>query len=64
MTMADTPGALHVYMIEDSPVFSRLLAAAVESAGAELVGHSDNAQQAIADLSRLDADLILSLIHI
>ena len=46
-------------MIEDSPIFSRLLAAACESAGAELVGHSDNAEQAIADLSRVDADLIL-----
>jgi DNA-binding NarL/FixJ family response regulator len=59
MTMVEAPAALQVYMIEDSPIFSRLLAAAVESAGGELVGHSDNAQQAIADLSRVDADLIL-----
>jgi DNA-binding NarL/FixJ family response regulator len=59
MTMVDASSALHVYMIEDSPIFSRLLAAAVESAGAELVGHSDNAEQAIADLSHVDADLIL-----
>ncbi len=59
MTMVEAPAALQVYMIEDSPIFSRLLAAAVESAGGELVGHSDNAQQAIADLSRVDAALIL-----
>jgi len=57
--MTEASSALHVYMIEDSPIFSRLLAAAVESAGGELVGHSDNAEQAIADLSRVDADLIL-----
>jgi len=59
MTMVEAPAALQVYMIEDSPIFSRLLAAAVESAGAELVGYSDNAEQAIADLSHVDADLIL-----
>jgi DNA-binding NarL/FixJ family response regulator len=60
MGTTEASGALHVYMIEDSPIFSRLLAAAVESVGGELVGHSDNAEQAIADLSRVDADLILS----
>lgn len=59
MTMVEAPAVLQVYMVEDSPIFSRLLAAAVESAGGELVGHSDNAEQAIADLSRVDADLIL-----
>ena len=59
MTMVEAPAALQVYLIEDSPIFSRLLAAAVESVGAELVGHSDNAEQAIADLSHIDADLIL-----
>jgi DNA-binding NarL/FixJ family response regulator len=57
--MVEAPSALHVYMIEDSPIFSRLLAAAVESAGAELVGQSNNAEQAIADLAHVDADLIL-----
>ncbi|HEY2863441.1 MAG TPA: response regulator [Casimicrobiaceae bacterium] len=59
MAMVEATSALQVYMIEDSPIFSRLLSAAVESAGAELVGHSDNAEQAIADLSRVEADLIL-----
>lgn len=57
--MSPAHAALHVYMIEDSPIFSRLLAAAVESAGGELVGQTDNAAQAIADLSHVDADLIL-----
>lgn len=59
MTMVEAQAPLHVYMVEDSPIFSRLLAVAVESAGAELVGQSDNAAQAIADLSHVDADLIL-----
>ncbi|MGH8714252.1 MAG: response regulator [Casimicrobiaceae bacterium] len=57
--MVEAYAPLHVYLVEDSPIFSRLLAAAVESAGAEMVGQSDNAEQAIADLSRVDADLIL-----
>ncbi|MGH8800424.1 MAG: response regulator, partial [Casimicrobiaceae bacterium] len=57
--MIEASAPLQVYMVEDSPIFSRLLAAAVESAGGELVGQSDNAAQAIADLSRVEADLIV-----
>ena len=51
--------ALQVYVIEDSPIFTGLLSAAIESAGGELVGHSGNAEQALADLSRIAADLIV-----
>ena len=54
-----TRSALQVYVIEDSPIFSRLLTAAIESAGGELAGHSSNAEQALVDLSSVAADLIL-----
>lgn len=57
--MSDAPGMLTVYIVEDSAIILRVLSAAVESAGAELAGHSDNASQAIADLSGLEPDLIL-----
>jgi DNA-binding NarL/FixJ family response regulator len=50
---------LKVYIVEDSSIILRLLTRAVESAGAELVGHSNSARQAIDDLSTLEPDLIL-----
>ncbi len=50
---------LKVYIVEDSPIILRLLTRAVESAGAELVGHSNSARQAIDDLSTLEPDLIV-----
>ena len=57
--MTAIPKALRVYIVEDSAIILKLLNAAVESAGAELVGISDNAQQAIRDLPRLQPDLLL-----
>jgi CheY-like chemotaxis protein len=57
--VTDAPSVLTVYIVEDSPIILRLLTRAVESAGAELVGHSNSAGQAIADLSTLEPDLIL-----
>lgn len=57
--MADALPVLTVYIVEDSPIILRLLSRAVESAGAELVGHSSDARQAIVDLSALEPDLIL-----
>src|SRR5438477_2466808 len=57
--MADAIPMLTVYIVEDSPIILRLLSRAVESAGAELVGHSNNARQAISELSALEPDLIL-----
>jgi two-component system OmpR family response regulator len=50
---------LTVYIVEDSPIILRLLSRAVESAGAQILGHSDNARQAILDLAGLQPDLIL-----
>ena len=51
--------SLQVYIVEDSPIIRWLLASTIEAAGAELVGHSADAQTAITDLSVLDPDLIL-----
>lgn len=50
---------LQVYIVEDSPIIRWLLASTIEAAGAELVGHSTDAQTAITDLSVLEPDLIL-----
>jgi chemotaxis response regulator CheB len=52
------PLILTVYIVEDSPIILSLFSRAVESSGAELVGHSDNARQAIVDLSELEPDPI------
>ena len=53
------PKSLQVYIVEDSPIIRWLLASTIEAAGAELVGHSADAQTAITDLSVLEPDLIL-----
>ena len=50
---------LQVYIVEDSPIIRRLLESTIEAAGAALVGYSDEAASAIADLSVLRPDLIL-----
>lgn len=50
---------LQVYIVEDSTIIRWLLASTIEAAGAELVGHSADAQTALADLSVLEPDLIL-----
>lgn len=56
--MVDHSSALRVYVVEDSVIIRNLLFRAIESAGAELVGTSDNADEAIRELSRLDPQLI------
>jgi CheY-like chemotaxis protein len=50
---------LRVFIVEDSPIISRLLVTATQAAGAVLLGTSDNAQDAIAQLSQVQPDLIL-----
>ena len=57
--MREIPKPLQVYIVEDSTIIRRLLTSTIEAAGAELVGHSGDAQSAIADLSVLRPDLIL-----
>lgn len=51
--------ALRVYIIEDSPIIQRLLGSAVEEAGGEVSGCSDDVEQAIADVFALQPDLIV-----
>jgi two-component system OmpR family response regulator len=50
---------LQVYVVEDSEIVLRLLTSAIESAGGELMGATDNAQQAIDELQELNPHLIL-----
>jgi two-component system response regulator DevR len=50
---------LQVYVVEDSDIVLRLLTSAIESAGGELMGAADNAQQAIHELQALNPHLIL-----
>jgi CheY-like chemotaxis protein len=57
MTTSALP--LQVYVVEDSDIVLRLLTSAIESAGGELMGASDNARQAIHELQALNPDLIL-----
>ena|SRR5277367_4406106 len=57
--MSEFSEQLQVYVVEDSPLLVRMLASTVEEAGAELVGHSDNTQQAINEIFALQPDLIL-----
>ena len=57
--MNDMHKPLQVYIVEDSPIMQRLLASAIETAGAEVSGSSGDAQTAIGDLFALQPDLIL-----
>ena len=57
MDKSSTP--LQIYVVEDSPILRRLLESSIEASGAELVGYSGSAQRAVADLSMLQADLIV-----
>jgi DNA-binding NarL/FixJ family response regulator len=57
--MSEFSEQLQVYVVEDSPLLVRMLTSTVEEAGAELVGHSDNTQQAINEIFALQPDLIL-----
>jgi DNA-binding NarL/FixJ family response regulator len=50
---------LQVYVVEDAPILQRLLASAIEAAGAQLSGCSGDAQTAIADVFASEPDLIL-----
>jgi CheY-like chemotaxis protein len=50
---------LQVYVVEDSDIILRLLTSAIESAGGEVIGAADNAQQAIRQLQGLKPHLIL-----
>ena len=57
--MREFPKPLQVYVVEDSAILRRVLAAAIETAGGVLVGSSTDADSAIAELSTLQPDLVL-----
>jgi len=50
---------LQVYVVEDSDIVLRLLTSAIESAGGQLMGAADNAQQAILELQNLRPNLVM-----
>lgn len=57
--MRDLLKPLQVYVVEDSTVIRRLLAAAIAAAGGKLIGYSADADKAISDLTALRADLVV-----
>jgi DNA-binding NarL/FixJ family response regulator len=50
---------LQVYIVEDSPIVERLLAAEVVEAGAEVSGCSADAETAIGEVFALEPDVVL-----
>jgi DNA-binding NarL/FixJ family response regulator len=57
--MEETPKVLQVYVVEDSAILAQLLERTVHAAGAELVGRTGDANEAIAALAKHPADLVV-----
>ena len=56
---------VRVYLVEDSPILTKLLVGLIEAdSGAIVVGQSDNARSALADISSLDPDLVVLDLHL
>ena len=55
----EIPEPLRVYIVEDSAIIQKLLASAIEAAGAEVCGCSAGAETAISELFVLQPDLIV-----
>ena len=47
-----------IYLVEDSPIILNLLTELIHSTGATIVGHSDNARAAVAEIDALHPDVI------
>ncbi len=47
-----------VYLVEDSPIISKLLVELIETTGATVVGQADTASAAIADIAALRPDAV------
>ena len=47
-----------VYLVEDSPIISKLLVELIETTGATVVGQADTASAAIADIAALHPDAV------
>jgi len=50
---------IRVYMVEDSPIVFDRLQELMQEYGAEVVGHSDTATTAIADIGALHPDVVV-----
>ena len=50
---------IRVFIVEDSAILLERLTAAVNAAGAEVVGHSSTAEEAIAAFARFQPDLLI-----
>ena len=48
-----------IYLVEDSPILLRLLRELLQSVGANIVGDSNSARIAIAEIGRLRPDVII-----
>ena len=48
-----------IYLVEDSPIMLRLLRDLLQGIGADIVGHSNGASIAIAEISSLSPDIII-----
>lgn len=56
---------VRVYLVEDSPILTKLLVGLIEAdSGAMVVGQSDNARSALADIRTLDPDLVVLDLHL
>ncbi len=56
---------VRVYLVEDSPILTKLLVGLIEAdSGALVVGQSDNARSALADIRSLDPDLVVLDLHL
>jgi two-component system, OmpR family, response regulator len=56
--MAMSKRELRVYLVEDSPIIRNLLTELMQATGANIVGHSGNAREALADIDQLRPDVI------
>ena len=56
---------VRVYLVEDSPILTKLLVGLIEAdSGAIVVGQSDNARSALADIRSLGPDLVVLDLHL
>jgi len=56
---------VRVYLVEDSPILTKLLVGLIEAdSGALVVGQADNARAALADIRSLNPDLVVLDLHL
>ncbi len=56
---------VRVYLVEDSPILTKLLVGLIEAdSGALVVGQADNARVAIAEIRSLDPDVVVLDLHL